>query len=129
MNKVKEVWDWLKRYGTDDLRVRFKPIYLYIQKLEKENEKLRAQCKVDMFKDCDKVKAIHEQGLQEIVRNRTEKKEYYPLQKRLKILSLKGKQGSQEWLTTLRWNKLSEEQALELAGREDETASLSQSVE
>lgn len=37
-------------------------------------------------------------------------KEYFPLAKRLKMME----PGSEEWVKTLRWNKLSEDQALEL---------------
>jgi len=118
--EVKECWDWLKRFGTADLKTRFRPVYFYIQALEKriaELEKIHDQHMApQMFKKplSDKELLVQIQ-IEKTRKMMSEPVRSTPLKERLQNMIRENKVGTPEWEKTLKWNRLTEEKARELA--------------
>jgi CRP-like cAMP-binding protein len=120
MSTIKEAWEWLRKFGTKDDKERFRPVYIYIQtlerkldKMQKEIDKLKAPSMFDK-----KLEAIEANTLLNMSRLRETPKMYAPLSLRLKIMYENNQAGSQEWISTLKWNKLTEQEAMELVKKE-----------
>lgn len=120
----KAQWDWLKNTAGPEEKKLFRPIYTYLVKqeklievLEREREEKKA---VSMFPEMPKLSLSKQELIDRATKAnmrklRQPKENYYPLATRLKMLIDQGKVGDDEWDATLRWNKLTEEQAKELA--------------
>jgi len=119
MNKVTEAWEWLKRFGTQADKERFRPVYTEMEKLKKrvaELEKIHDQYMApQMFAKPPTDKEILINIQKEKIRKEIETPwQSTPLKDRLKEMVKQNQVGSKLWNQTLQWNKLTEEKAMEL---------------
>jgi hypothetical protein len=117
--KVKEAWDWLKRFGTQQQKELFRPVYHELERLKKrvaELEKIHDQYMApQMFKPTPTDKEILIQ--MQIEKRRLEAREpiqFSPLKERLALMIKENKVGSKEWEKALKWSKGARELAEEL---------------
>jgi hypothetical protein len=115
----KNVWDWLKNTAGPEEKKLFRPIYLHMLKQEKLIEKFNDDKVVrdspSMFPAPTKQQQIDMTTALNMKRLREDPKQYFPLAVRLKNLIDSDKLGGEEWQTTCKWNKLTDEQAIKLA--------------
>jgi hypothetical protein len=124
-----EVWQWLKLYGSEEEKLRFRPVYKYIQTLEERIKKLEGlidehnapqffPVKSKVTGEVEKQKLI-QQSIENTAKITREKKVYTPLKDRLRSFIVEEKTDTPEWALTLKWNNLTDKEARELAGVED----------
>lgn len=119
MANTKEAWDWLKRFGTQQQKELFRPVYMYIQTLEKriaELEKIHdAHMAPQMFakplSDKELLIQIQIEKTRKLVNQPVKK---YPLKERLQMMVSNNMVGTPEWIKTLKWNRLTEAEAMEI---------------
>jgi hypothetical protein len=119
-NDLKLVWEWLRVYGTKADKERFRPVYKYIESLEKRIKELELIHDRHMVPQMfDKPPSDRELQIQmQVEKTRLQikqEKEFYPLKQRLKDMIKDNQIGSKIWTQTLKWNHLSEEDALKIA--------------
>lgn len=129
MKPPNEVWDWLKKFGTEDDRKRFRPVYTYIQYLETRLKKLEAivdeQMSPQMFPKKTKLdteiekKRLIEESIKRSMSRKDEGFVGEPLKARLRRMLVNNQMETPEWAATLRWNNLTEDEAKELAGLDE----------
>jgi hypothetical protein len=128
MSDLKPVWQWLARFGTEDDKKRFRPVYQYIQKLEAKIKKLEAivdeQMAPQFFEKKTKLQtelekeALIKRSIENSMKLKNESFNGESLKERLRQMILDNKTESSEWSRTLKWNKLSQKEAYEIAGLE-----------
>lgn len=105
--KIMRHWPQTYRDGIAPLVWHCSFINEKLLKVEAQNHDLRQQ---GMFKSIKENETRVNSGPVEKPR-----KEYYPLSKRLADMIEAGLQASPQWVLTLKWNKLTEQEALALA--------------
>jgi len=108
--KIKECWEWLKRFGTQADRERFRPVYHELERLKKrvaELEKIHDRHMApQMFKPVPTDKELLIQ--MQIEKRREELRQplqFSPLKERLALMIKENKVGSPEWEKALKWSK------------------------
>jgi len=129
MSDLKEVWQWLSKFGTETDKTRFRPVYQYIQKLEAKIKKLEAivdeQMAPQFFEKKTKLQtelekeALIKRSIENSMKLKNESFNGESLKERLRQMILDNKTESSEWSRTLKWNCLTNEEAYKLAGMED----------
>jgi hypothetical protein len=129
MSDLKEVWVWLNKFGTEDEKKRFRPVYQHIQKLESKIKKLEAivdeQMAPQFFERKTKLQtelekeSLIKKSIDNSMSRRTESFNGESLKERLRQMILDNKLESEEWSRTLKWNKISEKEAYKIAGMEE----------
>lgn len=111
--EVEAAWSWLKTFGSEQDKARFRPVAAHVAKLEREVEQLRqeaARLKQLPLEDQKDMGGQHQRSSTFVpLPDRRE-----PLPQRLSGMVHKGQQGSDNWLRTLNWNCLTEEAAMAL---------------
>lgn len=122
-DKIKECWEWLRKYGTQADKERFRPVYQEMERLKKrvlELEKIHDKHMApQMFKPIPTDKELLIQ--QQIEKRRLEARQeitFHPLKERLKKMIEENRTDSKEWQSALKWNRLTHEQAIELANKQ-----------
>jgi hypothetical protein len=124
MSKIKEAWDWLKLYGTQQQKELFRPVYQYIQTLEKRVAVLEKMHDRHMAPQMFDKKTDGQLRIEMQIENTRKTIEASgewkatPLKQRLKMMIEEGLVGSKEWELTLKYNRLTEEKAREIADAE-----------
>lgn len=120
MHTSKEVFEWVKRFGTEEDKKRYRILWAEMQRMDKRIKELEAihdrHMAPQMF---DKVDAKESLVRLQIEKTRKELEKGKHVQKwsrkeRLTgILERSGK-GSKEWEQALRWGKLTDSMAMEI---------------
>ena len=124
-----EVWQWLAKFGTEDDKKRFRPVYTYIQYLETRLKKLEGildeQMSPQMFPKKTKLdteiekKRLIEESIKRSMSRKDEGFNGEPLKARLRRMLVDKQTETPEWAATLRWNNLTEDEAKALAGLDE----------
>tara|TARA_R110000868_G_scaffold377233_1_gene642531 strand:- start:134 stop:523 length:390 start_codon:yes stop_codon:yes gene_type:complete len=115
---VKQVWEWLKRFGTEDEKKRLRPVAKYISELEHAVKRLEHD-----LAHLKQGKLIPQFNEAQFHIDPTAVKTcswdppprvFAPLAERLASMEYRGEIDSDNWERTLRYNSLTQEQALDL---------------
>lgn len=117
MKTPKEVFEWVRLFGTEQDKERYRVLYKHIAELEKKIKKLEAIHDKHMAPQFfDKETAIQQQIEQNRIRmEENNKDQREPLKVRLKRLYKNEAIDSKEWNAICKWNRLSPEQAIKIA--------------
>lgn len=118
MNKkdTKEAWNWLSKFGTEDQKKLFRPVYAYIKDLEKRLKLLEDSLEKKMSPQLSQ-SATQDPSVDRFLKLKEELSKPFeatPLKERLSILDDRGMRFTKEWALNLKWNRLTEAMADEL---------------
>jgi hypothetical protein len=115
MKTPKEVFEWVRLFGTEQDKEKYRVLYKHIVEQDKKIKKLEAIHDKHMAPQFfDKETAIQQQI--ELNRKRLEEKDSRePLKVRLKRLYKNEAIDSKEWNAICKWNRLTPEQAIKIA--------------
>jgi hypothetical protein len=124
MNTPKEVFEWVKRFGTEDDKKRYRILWAEMQKMDKrikELEKIHDKHMApQMFdKKSDKETLIQlqiEKTRKELERAKLTKK--WTQKERLASILINSGKDSKEWAQALKWGRLTDTQAMLLIEKE-----------
>mgnify|MGYP003347541761 CR=1 FL=1 len=117
---VKDAVEYFKKFGSENDKLYARAFWIELVKLKSQIDTLKRENDFyrqgKLFSSDDKEKRIQESA--ERLKNQlNETKEYAPLAKRLFLLVQENKVDSQEWKQNLKWNRISQDEALELASK------------
>jgi len=124
MSKNKEAWDWLKRFGTKDQKDLFRPVYSYIQQLEKRIAELELMHDKHMAPQMFAKPLTDKELLVQLQIEKTRKMldspiQRWPLKERLQNMIDENKVDSDEWNKTLKWNRLTNQAAFDIVNKNE----------